>query len=70
MNYSKTHATIKEAVKLMTEFYVITTVDEVGIKELNQDEIQLQTSYGYFKNKQDCQECIDTFKELIESLEG
>ena len=51
------------------KFYVITTVDEVGIKELNQDEIQLQTSYGYFKNQQDCQECIDTFKELIESLE-
>lgn len=51
------------------KFYVITTVDEVGIKELNKDEIQLQTSYGYFKNKQDCQECIDYFKTQIELFE-
>lgn len=51
------------------KFYVITTVDEVGIKELKKDEIQLQTSYGYFKNKKDCQECIDYFKELIDQLE-
>lgn len=51
------------------KFYVITTVGEVGIKELKKDEIQLQTSYGYFKNKQDCQECIDYFKRQIDNLE-